>query len=412
MRDYLLFARKHLRFLSFGFALMFFSSFGQTFFLSLFSADIRAEFGLSHGDFGSIYSLATLVSGLTMLWLGRVIDRVPLRRFATGVCAGLIGAAFLLASVPGRLLLGVALFAMRLTGQGLMSHTAATTMTRYFDKGRGKAISIAMLGFPFGEALLPPIAVAADAALGWRNVWLAIGGLLLLTLVPLMLWLLRGHDERHDAFTRGIAADATPDAATAPRRTDADRTARQVLADPRFWAVVPLIVASPFLMTGFFFHQVHLVEGKGWTMGWYSVCFAAFAASSVAASVVSGPLVDRHGARRALPFFPLPMAAGLLVLASFGHPLTAPAYLVLAGLSAGSGGPIAGALWAEVYGPTHLGAIRSMVSALFVLSTAASPVLMGRWIDRGVTMETLATLGAAYTVGATALGAFAFRRGS
>jgi predicted MFS family arabinose efflux permease len=291
-----------------------------------------------------------------------------------------------------------------------MSHTAATSMTRYFERGRGKAISISMLGFPFGEALLPPIAVAANAALGWRTVWLAIGGLLLLVLVPLMLWLLRGHEARHDAFTRGFAADASQAGGSTPRRPATDWTANQVLRDPRFWQVVPVIVAAPFLMTGFFFHQVHLVETKGWAMGWYSLCFAAFAAASVAASIVSGPLVDRHGARRALPFFSLPMAAGLLVLASFGHPMTAPSYLVLAGLTAGSGGPIAGALWAEAYGATHLGAIRSTVSAFFVLSTAASPVLMGRLIDRGVTMETLAIAGAAYTVAATALGAAAFRK--
>ncbi|MBZ0269453.1 MFS transporter, partial [bacterium] len=192
MRDYLDFARKHRRFLAFGFGLMFFSSFGQTFFLSLFSADIRAEFGLSHGGFGSIYSLATLASGLTMLWLGRVIDRVDLRRFALGVSAGLIASAFFLASVPAKAALLPALFAMRLTGQGLMSHTAATSMTRYFERGRGKAMSISSLGFPFGEALLPPIAVAANAVVDWRTIWFGIGSLLLVALVPLMLWLLRG----------------------------------------------------------------------------------------------------------------------------------------------------------------------------------------------------------------------------
>ena len=85
---------------------------------------------------------------------------------------------------PGRTLL-FALFAMRLTGQGLMTHTASTSMARYFERGRGKAISIALLGFPAGQAALPPLAVAAAAVVGWRVTWVGAGTVLAVVLVPL-----------------------------------------------------------------------------------------------------------------------------------------------------------------------------------------------------------------------------------
>ena len=410
MREYARFARSHRRFLAFGFALTYFSSFGQTFFLSLFSADIRAEFGLSHGGFGSLYSLATLASGLTMLWLGRQIDRVDLRRFTLTVCVGLIASAFFMATIASKTVLVLAIFAMRLTGQGLMGHTASTSMARYFERGRGKAISLATLGFPTGEATLPPIAVAVAANLGWRGTWVAVGAVLAVVLVPLVLWLLRGHEVRHEAFVRGVAADASLDpAASTPAASAGDWTQRQVLADPRFWTVVPAVVASAFLMTGFFFHQVHLVEAKGWNLQWYTLCFAVFAAAQVASTLLAGPLVDRLGAAHLLPFFLTPLTAGLVALASFDHPATAAVYLALAGLSAGSSSTIGGALWAEAYGTTHLGAIRAQTTTLFVLSTAASPVLMGRLIDGGMTMERIAGLGAVYLVLASGLGALAFR---
>lgn len=408
MKDYLRFAARHRRFLAFGFVLTFFSSFGQTFFLSLFSADIRSEFGLSHGSFGSLYSLATLASGLTMLWLGRQIDRYALPRFMLGACSGLIAAAFLMAWVPSLPMLVVALFSMRLTGQGLMGHAAATSMARYFERGRGKAISISSLGFPIGEALLPSVAVAVNGAVGWRSTWVFVALLLAVVLIPLTLWLLRGHAERHSAFERGVAADALPDAAP----EDAHRfhwTQRQVLADSRFWIAIPAITASAFLMTGFFFHQVHLVETKGWNLQWYALCFSAFAATQITSTLVAGPLVDRFGAARLLRFFLAPLALSFLVLGSLAHPVIALVYLMLAGLTAGSSATIGSALWAEAYGTRHLGGIRSTVTALFVLSTAAAPVLMGRLIDRGIAMETLALWAAGYLLVVGTIGGLAFQ---
>lgn len=411
MRDYFRFARSHRRLLAFGFALTFFSSFGQTFFLSLFSAEIRRDFALSHGGFGSLYSLATLGSGLSMLWLGRQIDRHDLRRFTLAVCGALIASAFFMAMVPTRTVLVLALFAMRLTGQGLMGHTAATSMARYFGRGRGKAISIATMGFPAGEATLPAIAVAIDSRIGWRATWVGVGGLLAVTLVPLVLRFLRGHEERHEAYLEGRAVDDSPGDAGGARRGDDDWTQGQVLRDTRFWIAAPAVVAAPFLMTGFFFHQVHLVETKGWDLQWYTLCFTGFAASQLASTLLAGPLVDRLGAARLLPLLPLPLALALMVLAVFRNPASAPVYLALAGLSAGSASPITGALWAEAYGTAHLGAIRAMVTTLFVLSTAASPVIMGDLIDRGLSMEALAGMGAGYVVLAALGGAVAFRGG-
>ncbi len=411
MKDYLSFLRANPRFLAFGFALCFFSSFGQTFFLSLFSAELRGRFDLSHGDFGRLYSLATLASGLTMLWLGRQIDRYDLQRFTLAVAIGLVASAFLVSVVNGTAMLLLAIFAMRLTGQGLMGHTAATSMARYFERGRGKAISLAMLGYAAGEAVFPPLAVTAKDAVGWRTTWIGVGMVLTIVLLPAVVVLLRGHGERHAAFLRGVAADDAGDV-VAPRDRSADWSARQVVKDARFWAVVPAVVAPAFLMTGFFFHQVHVVESKGWDLTWYALCFTGFAASQTISTLAAGALVDRLGAHRLLPFFLLPMAAGLLVLARFGAAPMAMVYLVLAGVSAGASRPLGSSLWAEAYGTAHLGSIRSVMTALFVLSTAASPVLLGRWIDAGVTVETLAFGGVGYILVATALAAFAFRHGA
>ena len=300
---FLHFYRQNGRFLAFGLLMAFFSSFGQTFYIGVFSLDIRTAFDLTHGDFGLVYSIATLASAMCLVWAGRQIDRIDLRLFTGLVCMALAMACLLMAVVPSLALLYVAIFAMRFTGQGLMSHTALTSIARYFHDNRGRALSFANLGFPAGQAVFPLIGVALIAAFGWREAWLIVAIVLATTLAPLMLWLLKGHGERH---RRLLAQSASTGAA--PAGTTSQWTRRDVLRDPRFYLLAPSALALSFIFTGIFFHQVHLTEAKGWSLSWFATCFIVLAATSVASLVVSGPIIDRLSAARVFPFILLPIS--------------------------------------------------------------------------------------------------------
>ncbi len=385
--SYLTFVLGDRRFLAFGFLLTWFSSFGHTFFIGVFGADIRAEFGLSHGGFGLVYALATLTSALCVVWLGRMIDQVDLRRYSALVCAGLVAACFFVAAAPSVLLLGLAIFVLRLAGPGLTVHTAITSMGRYFEGQRGKAVSIASLGQTAGEAVFPLTAVALIAAVGWRGTWMAFGAAGAVVLLPLVLWLLKGHRKRHRRLIERTAA-GNADAASQPRQW----SRREVLRDPRFYLILPATLAHLVILSGLFFHQVHLAESKGWSLAWLASCFVGYALAKVAASLLCGPLVDRVGAMRLLPYYILPMGVALLALATFDHPGVALLYMAAAGLSTGAWITISGAMWAEIYGVAHLGAIRALVQALLLLTAALSPPAMGWLIDLGVTMEAIAVM--------------------
>ena len=291
---YFQFIRRNPRFLAFGFLLALASSFGQTYFISLFGADIRAAFDLSHGGFGTIYSVATLTSGLLLIWLGRLLDQIDLRLYSVLVCIGMIAAVLTMAAAPSVGVLLVAMLGLRLSGQGLLSHAATTSMARYFEAGRGKALSLASLGFPAGEAVLPLAAVALVAAVGWRQTWGAIGIALAIVLVPLVLWLLRGHGDRH----RQMLAAAAPMAALATDLAKRQWTRAQVIRDPRFFMTAAALLAPSFIVTGLLFHQVHVAASKGWSLAWLASSFIAYAAAVVPASLWAGHLIDRIGARR------------------------------------------------------------------------------------------------------------------
>jgi len=391
--NYFSFVLANRRFLGFGLLMAFGSSFGQTFFISLFGAEIRGEFGLTHGDFGSLFSVATIASAICLIWLGRKVDVLDLRLFSLMATLGLAFAALAMALVPNVLVLGLSVFALRLFGQGLMTHASMTSMARYFERGRGRALSIASLGFSLGEGVFPVAVVGIVGALGWRGTWFAITAFAAVVVTPLIQVLLRGHGER----IRTASAATTPaDDEKAERRRQWTR--RQVLGDVRFYVILPAVLAPAFIVTGFFFHQVHLVTAKGWSLSWFATCFVAFALSKLVVTIVTGPLVDRFGAQRLLPHILAPTVIGLVALGTSDHPATALAFMIMIGISAGSSSVISSALWAEAYGVAHLGSIRAMASALAVFASALSPAIFGWLIDGKVSIEAIALGSALYAL--------------
>lgn len=379
------------RLLIFGFLMAFGSSFGQTFFISLFSAEFRAVFDLTHGGFGALYSAATLTSGLLLLWAGGLIDRVDLRLFAALVLLGIAVASALAAATTGPFMLLVTLFCLRFFGQGLASHTAVTAVARYADPPvRGRSVSLAALGFPAGEAVWPTVAVALIAVVGWR--WTYAGAALLAVGVylPLAMILLASHGRRHtDLLAR-----------TDEGGDDVIRqwTRREVVGDPTFLWSMAAVLAPSFIVTGILFHQVHLTEAKGWNLGVFAAGYVAYAACQIAVALVTGPAVDRVGARRVARFYLAPLVCGLVLLAQSDAVWAGLFFLAMCGATSGASSTLLGTLWAEIYGVRHLGAIRALVTACTVVSSALSPAMMGWALDAGVSIEAIALVCAVYVV--------------
>lgn len=379
------------RFLGFGLACTLASNFGQTFFIALFGDLIRTDFALSHGDFGALYATATLISAAIILWAGKQIDRVDLRLFSGLVFAGLALSAALMSLAHSAWILGVAFIGLRLFGQGLLRHTSVVSMARYFDTARGRAMSVVGLGYPIAESTFPTLLVIILASLSWREAWGGFALYLMVLHLPLALWLLKGHGIRHAQLEERLSAEPEP-----PQ----DLTQRTLMRDWRFQTIVPASLMGPFIMTGLFFHQLAIAEAKGWDIALLAASFPAFAAATVLSSLITGLLVDRNGPGAILPVFVVPLTLALVVVAFFDQPWSAPLYHALGGLTVGASSVLISAAWAETFGVRHLGSIRSLTSALAVLSTALAPVLVGWLLDSGTPISAIA-LGAAVVTFAT-----------
>lgn len=397
---YIRFILENPRFLAYGWLLSFGSSFGQTYFVGLFGDHIRADFSLSHADYGLYYSLSTIIAGLAMAWIGKRVDEVDLRPYTLGVLAGLAAACILMAVSEGLVLLFACFLMLRLFGQGLMSHTAITSMARYFGPNRGKAMSFGSLGMTAGEAVMPLIVVGAIVWIGWRETWWASAGIVVFIYMPLILWLLKGHSARDAALQADLAAQEAAGGGEAGGR---QWTRGEVLRHPRFYLQLPGVIAAPMLLTGLFFHQVHIADAKGWSHEWIATCFLGFAIAKVVGALGIGPMIDRFGTIRLLPWFMPPMAVGMFAIGLSDHPFAAMIYMTLSGVAVGSGIGIVGAMWAEIYGVRHVGAIRAMVSAIMMFSTSLAPLGFGLMFDLGVGVDAIAIGCAVYTLAGTVL---------
>ncbi|MGF1670663.1 MAG: MFS transporter [Balneolaceae bacterium] len=374
--SYLIFALKEKKLLSFGLSFTFFSSFGQTFLISLFVPFFLTSFDLSNAAFGSIYSLATLASALALPWLGQWIDHIPLRWYSLSVAAGLFLASILMSiswSIPA---LFVALLLLRLAGQGLSGHTAQTTMARYYDKERGKALSISSLGYPLGEAILPLIIAGLLTVIHWRTAWafaaVIIGGVL----IP-VIYYLAGQKSPDD-----VIHDNSDEL-----KSSSIENYKEIISDSRFFLFLPAVLMPPFWITGLFLYQITVAADLGWSATLIASAFIAFALSRIVFSLFAGPLVDRFSAKKLFPYYLFPMIIGLLTAISSSANWTAFSYMLFFGITMGAGGTIKSALWAEVYGKNKIGTVRSLFSSLMVLSTALSPFLIGWALDLHINMN-------------------------
>ncbi len=398
MLSYLRFIRAHWPLLGFGFLTVFWGNFGQSFFVAWFGADIQQGLGLSASSYGSAYSLATLASAFVILWAGALIDRMALPRYTVLVALGFALATVVLWQARGLVTLALGFFLLRLFGQALLPHTGTTTMARHFRQGRGKAISVAMSGVPAGEVVLPLMAVALMAAIGWQATFLVIGLVTVAVLIPLAQWLLRRGLPALEGSSHGGAADTDTDG---EGRTGGDGRGagrREVLSDYRFWLALPGLMTTPFLITGIFIHQAFLVESRTWTMDWLATCFVLYGTVHWISSLIVGAAVDRYRAARLLPLLQLPLLGGVLVAGFVPGWWSAPLMMLLLGMAAGGTPPVSGALWAEIYGTDQLGAIRSMKMAIMVTATSVSPVLFGYVIDQGATLAGLFGVNAVYVL--------------
>ena len=392
--------RPNFKIIIFGFVFTFFSCIGQSFFIGLFNSSIRAELNITHGEFGSIYGAATLCSSLTLIWLGKKIDDLKLLNYSILVVLFLFFATLFFSYINGIVFLIFGIFFLRLSGQGLMAHTASTAVSRFFEKRRGKSLSYIWLGMSLGEFLLPALIVYLLSFIYWRDLWFQIS-ILILIILPLFSFLL----------VKNITIASRENTNDSRKNLSLIKswTRKEVLKDFKFYTMLPNLLAPAFIITGIVINQSFIIESKNW--GDYSIAkaFMVYSVLTVITLFVSGLMVDKFTSRKLLPFLNIPLLFSLIVIAIFNHPYSAFIFMGLLGISNGLTNVLLSSLWAEIYGVNHLGAIKALTGSLMVFSTALATAIFGLLIDLQFTIENIAILSGIY-VGISIILVFVFQK--
>jgi len=381
--------KSNFKIIIFGFIFTFFSSIGQSFFIGIFNSNIREELNITHGEFGTIYGIATLCSSIALIWLGKKIDDLKLVNYSILVVIFLSFAALFFSFISGMVFLFFGIFFLRLSGQGLMAHTASTAISRYFERRRGKALSYIWFGMSLGEFLLPILIVYLLSFMYWRDLWFQMSILTLIVLPIFSFFVVKDIS----IFSRESESENNINKFTLVKSW----TRKEVLWDFKFYTMLPCVLAPAFIITGIVINQSFIIESKGWGTYALAKAFMVYAVLTVITLFVSGILVDKFTSKKLLIFLNLPMLLSLLTLILFSHPYSAFIFMGLLGVSNGLTNVLLSTLWAEIYGVNYLGSIKALTGSLMVFSTALATSVFGVLIDFGYSIENIATLCSIYT---------------
>ena len=380
-----MFKNLSIKVIIFGFIFTFFSSFGQSFFLGLFNSSIRDALSITQGQFGSIYASATLLSSFLFIWVGKKIDDINIFKFAFLVTLILSFSCYFFSKISSISFLFIAIFFMRFSGQGLMSHTATTTISRYFTKSRGKALSTSWFGLSTAEFILPVLIVYMLTITSWQNIWIYISILVLIFLPITSFFLIRKLDfnSREETNQKELR--------------DIKQWKRiEVLKDYRFYIICLNMLAMPWIATGVFVFQSFITESKEWGVFTIAQSFMVYSTLSVLTLIISGFLIDKFTSRKLLIFMNLPLLLSVLVLIFLDSLYSAYIFLGLIGISNGLANVLGSSTWAEIYGVRFIGSIKALTTSLMVFSTAFGTALFGFLIDIGFHIEQIAMVSFIY----------------
>ena len=383
-----MFKNLSLKVILFGFIFTFFSSFGQSYFIGIFNSSIRADLSITHGQFGTIYASATLFSSLILMWVGKKIDDIGSFKFSIFVIILLSIACYFFSTIKVVPLLFIGIFLLRLSGQGLMSHTASTTVSRYFEKTRGKALSITWLGLSSAEFILPVLMVFLLTITSWQNIWISIS-ILVLIFLPLSSFFLINKltlNSRESSVEDKVIGD----------NNIKQWTRLEVLKDYRFYIISLNMFSLPSIATGVFVYQSFILTSKNWGPFIMAQSFMAYSVLSVITLSISGFLIDKYTSRKLLIYMNIPLFISAIILHLFDSPYSSFVFLGLIGISNGFANVLGSSTWAEIYGVKYIGAIKALTAGLMVFATAVGTAVFGTLIDYGYTINSIAVFSAIY----------------
>ena len=345
---------------------------GQSYVFAVFIDPVLAYTGLSRTALSGVYMAGTLAGAVVVMLVSRLADRFGARAMLVAVALALGGVCLGLAFVAGVAAVVVLFATLRAVAQGPLPVIGTLLTVQWFVRRRGLAVAVAGLGATASNALLPPLAQALNAAIGWQRAYLVLGLLIWLLVIPLALLLVRNYPE--DLGLHPDGATQPPERDAVARPLEAREPPRRVLTSPDFWLLAVPLSASSFVSTALVFHQVSIFAERGLGAGVAAAAFAPFAAAATGGTMLAGFLVARVGVRWLLLASLSLLLVALAAVQLMATPTTAVLYALLLGAASGMQTVLSGVTWAHYYGRRGLGRVQGAASMVSIVASAVAPL--------------------------------------
>jgi MFS family permease len=329
---------------------------------------------LTRSEVSTAYLVGTLGGAVAMPRVGRLIDDRG-ARVAMALVGGVFGVVLAaMAGVVGIVTLVLGFTGIRAFGQGGLSLVATTSVAPWFARRRGLAIGVTAAVGSALLSLVPILSATVIDRIGWRLAWVALALLVWAVVLPIAL---RGMIDRPADVGQQVDGDVAPvdDAAEAAARAR-DLTRGQALRAPMFWAVAAAVAATGMIGTGLAFHQIDLLGEQGLTPVQAAANFLPQTAAALTATLLVGSMVDRFAPRWVLLTSMLLLAAAMAAVPLVSPGVVAALYGMAVGAAGSSVRALEAAAFPKLFGITHLGSIRGVVTAISVASTAFGPLAL------------------------------------
>lgn len=349
--------------------------FGCAYTFSAFVASLQKDFGASRGSVSLVFSLAGFLYFALGSVSGPLADRFGARPLAVaGMALAALGlataaAANNLAEVYIAYGLGVGL------GVGCSYVPVVGAVQRWFVRRRGLASGLAVSGIGVGTLVMPPLASFLIAALGWRDAYLALGGLTLLAGGGMALMI---EDDPRD---RGLHPDGDPLPRRALPAKSMGSPLRAAVRSRRFIGLYAACLISSFGVFVPFVHLVPYARDLGLAQSSAVLLLGLIGLGSTAGRFFLGGLADQMGRRHALLATFVGMAAALGIWAVASRFWSLAAFAFAYGIVYGGWVALLPALVADYFGGRNVSGIIGILYTSVAFGTLIGPSAAGYAFD-------------------------------
>ncbi|MFN3189798.1 MAG: MFS transporter [Aureliella sp.] len=373
------------------------SSPGQTFAISAFTPSFQADLGMNASQLAAAYMLGTFCAAFPLSIVGPMSDRFGIRATTLVVALALGGACVLLGCAHGFFSLFAGFLCLRFLGQGSITLLSSNMVAMWFQAKLGRVNAAMSVGGAAAFALVPILLLDSIELLGWRVSYFLMGGVVVLLMFPLTLFLLKDRPEELGLRPDGLLPEAiTPgpaDATGGDRENQNDKTSRidsnpefdelaSTLADAirqrAFWILAFAFGLWAMTGTGIIFYSLPIFEELGFSSKQASrQLFGFFSLAMLVGQVGGGILADRWSMTKLLFAGFASMAGAMWIMTQADAPWHVVAFAILFGAGQGLAIAVNGAIWVRYYGRQHLGKIRGAVWCTTVAGSGCGPFLLG-----------------------------------